>query len=118
MAWSAKQRLVRIKRLRKRDGNHCWLCGKLFDHVVRITIDHAIPKSRGGTNELHNLRLAHYKCNNRRADIVRTPPRPAQIRLASIAFPMGVLELTAEMMVTVEQTCQPDRCSGERAIAA
>jgi 5-methylcytosine-specific restriction endonuclease McrA len=99
VAWNAQQRLVRIKRIKRRDGNHCWLCGAKFNWHGEITIDHAIPKSRGGTNHLHNLRLAHAKCNHRRADIAQTPPKAAQLRLATIRFPLPVLELTADMRV-------------------
>lgn len=32
------------------------------------TLDHVIPKSKGGTLILSNLRLAHGRCNKARAD--------------------------------------------------
>lgn len=61
-------------RLLERDGNKCWICGR--DLTVnphgnrgnRPTFDHIIPRSRGGGNELENLRLACLKCNGKRGD--------------------------------------------------
>jgi 5-methylcytosine-specific restriction endonuclease McrA len=98
--WTAKERQWRIQAIIRRDGKRCWLCGDKFGKTERgVTIDHAIPKSRGGTNHLSNLRLAHRRCNHERADIARTSPKAAQIRLAATALPMSVLELTPDMIV-------------------
>ena len=36
-----------------RDGEKCALCGSLYD----LTIDHVLPLSKGGTNDLDNLRI-------------------------------------------------------------
>lgn len=33
-----------------------------------VTIDHVIPKSKGGTDNLSNLQLAHRYCNYEKAD--------------------------------------------------
>jgi 5-methylcytosine-specific restriction endonuclease McrA len=40
----------------------CYLCGK---HVSfdEMTVDHVIPTSKGGGNNLGNLRPTHRKCN-------------------------------------------------------
>ena len=81
MAWTAKQRMWRVQAVRKRDGYRCWLCHKKFRGDFEITIDHAIPKARGGTNELSNLRLAHERCNHDRGAIQQTKPKAAQVRL-------------------------------------
>lgn len=45
----------------------CWLCG---NHGAD-TADHVIPKSHGGTDDIHNLRPAHKRCNSARGN--RTP---------------------------------------------
>lgn len=45
--------------------NAPWICG-LCGHRIKerdLTVDHIIPLSRGGTNELKNLRLVHSSCN-------------------------------------------------------
>src|SRR5690606_29241704 len=57
--------------LRKLYGDNCWLCGKpmKFDNPRRITgatLDHVLPRSRGGRNGIENLRLAHKCCNEKR----------------------------------------------------
>lgn len=57
--------------------NHrCYLCGErmaprseMFAHdSVMPSLDHVLPKCRGGTNRLGNVALAHKKCNNAKAD--------------------------------------------------
>lgn len=67
-----KRRLLAI-----RDGLDCSLCGKRMDFSTphnnadpwkepgaRIaTIDHVIPVSQGGTDDMSNLRLACLRCN-------------------------------------------------------
>lgn len=52
----------RRQRLIERDGMLCALCGKLMGRRT-VSIDHIIPKSLGGTNDMANLRLAHKRCN-------------------------------------------------------
>ena len=45
-----------------RDGHVCQLCGRPGANSV----DHIIPRSKGGTHDMDNLRAAHMVCNNRR----------------------------------------------------
>lgn len=63
-------RLVRL--LVERDGDCCYLCGLTIDTTLKAgprgdeegpSIDHVVPRSRGGTDDLVNLRLTHWKCN-------------------------------------------------------
>ena len=42
----------------------CACCGSTED----ITIDHIIPLSKGGDDELNNLRLLCRSCNSRKGD--------------------------------------------------
>jgi 5-methylcytosine-specific restriction endonuclease McrA len=58
-AWSRAGVLVR-------DGRRCAYCGG-----VASTIDHVLPRSRGGGNEWSNTVAACGRCNNRKGD--RTP---------------------------------------------
>jgi len=74
--------LGRIRLLFERDGVTCHFCGvALADpesfHVDDLqgelphdypTIDHLIPKSKGGTWHLKNTVLACPPCNNRKGD--------------------------------------------------
>lgn len=55
-----------------RDGWRCQLCGEPVDMTAdpiaptAPTLDHIVPRSRGGTDDPTNLRLAHRGCNARR----------------------------------------------------
>lgn len=52
----------------KRDGMRCQYCGK---KNVHLTIDHILPKSRGGRDEWENLVTSCDTCNNFKGN--RTP---------------------------------------------
>lgn len=53
--------------LRKRDGDECWIC--LGPTTAEDqTIDHWLPESLGGGDEMENLRLVHAACNRRRGN--------------------------------------------------
>lgn len=65
---------VSRERLLKLRGNRCHICGRLIDlklsgmHPMGFTIDHLLPVSRGGTNEISNLHVAHRRCNTARGN--------------------------------------------------
>lgn len=50
----------------RRDGNRCGYCG-----ASASTIDHILPRSRGGRDSWENLVACCFTCNNRKGD--RTP---------------------------------------------
>lgn len=54
-------------RIYRRDNHECVYCGS----KKSLTIDHVLPKSRGGQNEWTNLVTSCIKCNLKKAD--RTP---------------------------------------------
>jgi 5-methylcytosine-specific restriction endonuclease McrA len=54
----------RRKRVFNRDGNKCLQCGRTWG----LTLDHIIPRSRGGTNRQNNLQTLCHPCNQRKAD--------------------------------------------------
>lgn len=56
------------KNLLRRDGNKCQYCST---SAPPLTIDHVIPKSRGGLDTWDNLVCACVKCNNKKGN--RTP---------------------------------------------
>jgi len=51
----------------RRDGHRCLYCGRR-PHADRLTIDHVIPRSRGGTWSWENCVTACLACNARKAD--------------------------------------------------
>jgi 5-methylcytosine-specific restriction endonuclease McrA len=48
-----------------RDGMVCGLCGKEVAED-QVSIDHVLPISLGGTDDLDNLQVAHRGCNSRK----------------------------------------------------
>lgn len=48
----------------KRDGNKCQYCGS----TKHLTIDHIIPKSKGGGDNWSNLTIACSNCNTKKGD--------------------------------------------------
>lgn len=50
-------------------NGHCALCGKPVK-FKRITIDHKIPLSRGGNNDVSNLQIACYQCNMSKSNMM------------------------------------------------
>jgi 5-methylcytosine-specific restriction endonuclease McrA len=64
--WSGRyaQRVTRL--VLREQGTICWLCGNLRIRRPADSADHVIPRSRGGTDVMDNLRPAHHRCNARR----------------------------------------------------
>lgn len=59
-----RKRTNLIKRLAKRDGGRkCSYCKKELE-VKYCTIDHVIPRSRGGKDSFENYVIACHPCNN------------------------------------------------------
>lgn len=54
-------------KLLARDGDECWFCGSAMRDDC--TIEHLVPKSKGGGNRLDNYALAHAACNQKAADM-------------------------------------------------
>lgn len=50
-----------------RDEFKCQYCNNIFDHK-NLTMDHVIPKSRGGLKNFENIVLSCAKCNEKKAD--------------------------------------------------
>jgi hypothetical protein len=54
-------------KLMDRDGTDCWFCSLPLGED--ITLEHLVPQSRGGGNDIANLVLAHAVCNRTAADL-------------------------------------------------
>lgn len=57
---------ARLGRIVARDGDGCVWCSRPFDHVVRPTREHVIPRIRGGPSWLENEVAACARCNRER----------------------------------------------------
>lgn len=63
----------------ERDDNTCQYCGRKFDRH-ELTLDHVIPRSRGGASTWTNIVLACLKCNMRKGDRAPQETRMRQQR--------------------------------------
>jgi len=55
----------------ERDNFRCAYCGKTsYEDNVKLVVEHIFPRSKGGTNEGHNLITACSDCNNRKSDMI------------------------------------------------
>lgn len=52
-----------LPRLLERDGYWCGICDSGIEEGESIHVDHIVPRSRGGSDEIPNLQLAHKRCN-------------------------------------------------------
>jgi len=55
------------RKLIRSQNFYCPLCGKVMT-MQTCNVDHILPKSRGGSNALSNLRLTHILCNQMRGN--------------------------------------------------
>lgn len=67
------------QQLAERDGTDCGICGEPVDMDLRryapgglmcASVDHVLPRARGGTHDPENLQLAHLRCNMVKSDRV------------------------------------------------
>jgi 5-methylcytosine-specific restriction endonuclease McrA len=65
-----QSRALSRKNILLRDRNTCQFCGTAFP-ASELTLDHVLPRSRGGRSSWENLVASCYSCNNRKGD--RTP---------------------------------------------
>jgi 5-methylcytosine-specific restriction endonuclease McrA len=80
-----KKIVLSRKNILRRDGHRCQYCSK---SDVALTVDHVIPRARGGEDTWENLVCACVKCNNKKGDrspseahmpLVRRPIRPNHV---------------------------------------
>jgi hypothetical protein len=74
------QRTQIVDILCERDGSVCYLCEVEFvpedftsTDSNKVTIDHIVPRSKGGADDLDNYGLAHFSCNQEKADRLFLP---------------------------------------------
>jgi len=78
-SWNVEDWNITLKKLAKRDGDKCWICGGYVDwndYVMRgdtfiagnqyPSIDHIIPLSKNGMHSWDNVALAHRICNSKK----------------------------------------------------
>ncbi len=85
----------------KRDNYQCQYCGS---RSIELTIDHIIPKSRGGDDSWDNLTTACIKCNNKKGN--RTPEEAAMKLLNTPKKPNHILILR-RTVYNIDDTWKP-----------
>ena len=72
--WRLRDTGHSIDAIAERTKGLCGICGNAIDMSARYpdpksrSVDHIIPRSLGGGDELENLRIAHLSCNSRRGN--------------------------------------------------
>lgn len=69
--WGKGGHWIRTKKRHQiyaRDDYRCIWCGCLVDAGVNASLDHVLPRERGGTNAAHNLVTACIACNASRGE--------------------------------------------------
>ena len=84
----------------KRDKFKCQYCGTDKD----LTLDHVVPRSKGGKSAWNNLVTACKKCNARKGD---STPEKAQLHLRSKPVRPSYLLFLRESSGTVHEEWQP-----------
>ena len=91
-----KKIILSRKNIIKRDAHQCQYCGI---RNVPLTVDHVIPKHRGGPDSWENLVCACVKCNTKKGNqtpieagmnLLRTPKKPNYIYM--IQYLIGIAD--------------------------
>jgi 5-methylcytosine-specific restriction endonuclease McrA len=62
-----QNRKNRIVKMLEEQNGVCYICGRTMQEN-EITVDHVIPRAKGGTDSVQNLKLAHERCNHAKDD--------------------------------------------------
>ncbi|MBP6385258.1 MAG: HNH endonuclease [Pseudarcicella sp.] len=84
----------------KRDFSQCQYCSSGID----LTLDHVLPRSRGGKTSWENLTTACKKCNSKKGD---QTPEEAKMALKSIPFKPSFIMFLRNFSGTLEDSWMP-----------
>ena len=84
----------------KRDGHHCQYCGTHEE----LTLDHVLPKSRGGQSKSDNLTTASKRCNSRKGDFT---PDEARMTLTQKPFKPSFIMFLRDFSGSIEEDWRP-----------
>ncbi len=57
-----------------RDNSCCMYCGRKPEDNIKLTVDHIVPISKGGTDDLENLWTLCQECNQGKRDMILKKP--------------------------------------------
>jgi 5-methylcytosine-specific restriction endonuclease McrA len=81
-----------------RDGHRCQYCGA---SAQRLSVDHVVPRSRGGLDTWENVTTACLPCNVRKGN--RTPREAAMPLLRPPHRPLGSFSFEASRQISAGQ---------------
>ena len=84
----------------KRDGGKCQYCGVTTD----LTLDHVIPRSKGGRSTWDNLVTACKSCNSKKGDYT---PEEAGMPLARQPFKPSFIMFLRDFSGPIEENWKP-----------
>ena len=94
-----------------RDAYICQYCGETPGHQF-LTVDHVVPRSRGGDHDWTNLVTACTRCNQKKGSLtpeeasmtlIRKPFEPSYVALVLLSNPMAAQRWEYLMGLTREQ---------------
>jgi 5-methylcytosine-specific restriction endonuclease McrA len=88
-----KRPKLSARNIRERDGNRCQYTGRLL-HPAEGSLDHVVPRSRGGRDTWENLVWSAKDVNQRKADRL---PQEAGLRLLAVPRAPKELPVTAHL---------------------
>jgi len=88
-----KRPKLSAKNIRERDGNRCQYTGVLL-HPAEGSLDHVVPRSRGGADSWENLVWSAKDVNQRKADRL---PHEAGLKLLAVPRAPKELPVTAHL---------------------
>lgn len=89
----------------KRDGFECQYCGDSRD----LTLDHMLPKAKGGKSTWFNLVTACKRCNTRKGDFT---PEEAGMFVKRMPFKPSYLVFLRDFSGTLREEWEPFLASG------
>jgi 5-methylcytosine-specific restriction endonuclease McrA len=89
------------KNILRRDGHRCQYCGGTS---APLTVDHIIPRARGGPDTWENLVTACLPCNNRKRD---HSPERAGMKLSSVPHRPSRVSFIAQSVHHVDELWKP-----------
>lgn len=96
-----RQVILTRKNIFRRDGHKCQYCGR---SDLALTIDHVIPKARGGSDGWENLVTACTRCNNKKGD--RTPEE-AEMKLLRKPFKPSHIMFLKHFVGQIDERWKP-----------
>jgi hypothetical protein len=96
----------------ERDGYRCRHCRRGLDDGVTLTIDHVVPRARGGTSDKENLQTLCARCNSRKGSC--GCPVQTEHSAKCICPPLVVMSRVERGRISFEEQCRQAQLLRER----